>query len=522
MGHTIQNPEGAGRRAEGDLSPSMPAPNPPVQSSVSGRYHVMTWGCQMNEEDSEQISLFLEQMGYRPTERADEADVVLLNTCSVRAKPEEKVWSELGRLRDIKRERPDLVIGVCGCMAQVEHAEIAKRAPFVDLIVGTGNIAAIPELIQNVQAERQSSSPGCNSAVSPAALQERTNGSRHPTPAFKPASTARRDFIPLTSLALPPRKGAVVADVPDRVTVRKPKLKAHVPIMYGCDKFCTFCIVPFTRGRERSRPTVEILAEIEEMALKGTREVTLLGQTVNSYGKNLPEGRVPFCDLLERINSIRGIQRIRFTSPYPRDFTDELIDAIGRLEHVCEHVHLPLQVGDDELLADMHRGYTVARYREIVEKLRAGIPGVAITTDLMLGYPGETDAQYENTMRLVEELRFDSAFMFAYSPRPNTKAAIREDQVPKQVKIDRLNALIALQNRITCEINASQVGQTAEVLVEGFSPKDPTRLTGYTRTLKTVNFTAPESETRSAASLIGKLIPVHLLQSHLTGFTGEV
>ncbi len=461
---------------------TLPEPNAPEDRPG---YHIMTWGCQMNEEDSEQMGLYLEQMGYRSVGDAAEAEVVLLNTCSVRAKPEEKVWSELGRLRDLKRERPDLIVGVCGCMAQVESAEIKRRAPFVDMVVGTGNIAALPALIQNVKTR-----------------------------------AARRESA-VTALDLPPRKGAIVTDVPLRNVARTPKLKAHVPIMYGCDKFCTFCIVPFTRGRERSRPTQEILTEIEGLARGGTKEVTLLGQTVNSYGKNLLEGRVPFSVLLEKIDAIRGLQRIRFTSPYPRDFTDDLIEAIARLDKVCEHVHLPLQVADDDLLLDMHRGYTVARYREIVEKLRARVPGIAITTDLMLGYPGETDTQYQHTMRFVEETRFDSAFMFAYSIRPGTKAAAREDQVPQEVKIERLKALVELQNRITVEINRAQVGRTFEVLVEGRSPKDPSKLTGYTRTLKTVNFTVPEDSTRAAETLIGKLVPVRAVQAHLTGFTGE-
>ena len=336
-------------------------------------YHIMTWGCQMNEEDSEQIALYMESMGYQPTANAETADVVLLNTCSVRAKPEEKVWSELGRLRDIKRERPDMVIGVCGCMAQVESAEIKRRAPHVDMVVGTGNIAAIPEMIRGVQVFRDSGVQEGN--VYNFAVPE-TNDAEHPNtehpipehpntqrliPISALTSRGKRQSTTLTALQFPPRKGAIVADIPARVVERKAKLKAHVPIMYGCDKFCTFCIVPLTRGRERSRPTSEVLAEIEGLARNGTREITLLGQTVNSYGKNLPEGRVPFAQLLEQINAIRGIQRIRFTSPYPRDFTDELIDAIGRLEHVCEHVHLPLQVGDDDLLLEMHRGYTTAR-----------------------------------------------------------------------------------------------------------------------------------------------------------------
>lgn len=453
-------------------------------------YRILTWGCQMNEEDSEQMALYLEEMGYAPVEDPAEADVVLLNTCSVRQKPEEKVYSKLGELREMKLAKPDMLIGVCGCMAQVESVQIKKRAPFVDLVVGTGNIAAIPNLIRSAKQRR-----------------EITHHASRVTP--------------LTSLELPPRKGAVVTDVPLRNILRKPKLKAHVPIMYGCDKFCTFCIVPHTRGRERSRPTAEILSEIRNLALQGTKEVTLLGQTVNSYGKNLAEGKVPFAQLLEQIDGIRGIQRIRFTSPYPRDFTDELIDAIARLPKVCEYVHLPLQVADDELLARMHRGYTIARYREIVEKLRAAIPGIAISTDIMLGFPGETDEQFWNTMRFVEETRFDSAYMFAYSIRPGTKAADMVDQVPHDVKIDRLNRLVALQNRITKEINAAQVGRVMEVLVEGRSQKDASRLAGQTRTMKTVNFTVPEGGPRSADSLVGKLVPVRMVEGHLTGFTGE-
>jgi tRNA-2-methylthio-N6-dimethylallyladenosine synthase len=462
-------------------------------------YHILTWGCQMNEEDSEQMTLYLEQMGYREARDVEHADVVLLNTCSVRAKPEEKVWSVLGRLKDLKRDRPGMIVGVCGCMAQVESHEIRKRAPHVDLIVGTGNIAALPDLIAQIRE---------NGRVVREALEEQ--------PKFK-----RPHVAALTSLELPARKGVIVTDMPLRQTERAPKLKAHVPIMYGCDKFCTFCIVPFTRGRERSRPTEEILREIQGLAERGTREVTLLGQTVNSYGKNMAEGRVPFCSLLEQIDAIRGLTHIRFTSPYPRDFTDDLIDSIGRLGKVCEHVHLPLQVADDDLLAEMHRGYTVAEYRTIVEKLRARVPGIAITTDVMLGYPGETDAQFRNTMQFVAETRFDSAFMFAYSPRPNTKAALREDQLPQHVKIERLNEMIALQNGITVEINRSQIGRVFDVLVEGRSQKDTSRLTGYTRTLKAVNFAPPDAGPRSAESLIGKIVPVRAIEAHLTGFTGE-
>jgi tRNA-2-methylthio-N6-dimethylallyladenosine synthase len=439
----------------------------------------------MNEEDSEQMALYLEQMGYTPAAEPSVADVVLLNTCSVRRKPEDKVYSKLGELREMKLERPEMIIGVCGCMAQVESAEIRRRAPFVDLVVGTGNIAAIPNLVRQAKAGRDQ----------------------------------KQNRVALTSLGLPPRKGAIVTDVPLRNILRKPKLKAHVPIMYGCDKFCTFCIVPLTRGRERSRPTKDILTEIEGLARGGTKEITLLGQTVNSYGKNLEEGRVPFARLLEMISEVRGIRRIRFTSPYPRDFSDDLIEAMARLPKVCSHVHLPLQVGDDELLARMHRGYTLEKYSSIVQKLREAMPDVAITTDIMLGFPGETDEQYWNTMRYVEETRFDSAFMFIYSPRPGTKAAVMDEQISQELKVERLSRLIELQNGITEEINQSQVGRLAEVLVEGRSPKDASKLTGLTSHNKTVNFVVGPG-TRSMESLVGRVVPVRLEKAHLTGFTG--
>ncbi len=443
-----------------------------------GGYHVLTWGCQMNDEDSEQIGLFLEQMGYQSVADPFDADVVLLNTCSVRAKPEQKVYSKLGELREAKQQRPEMIIAVCGCMAQVESAQIARRAPYVDLIVGTGNLAAIPDLIRQAR--------------------ERPRGSK-----------------PIALLDLPERKGSVVTDIPLRSVTRPARLKAHVPIMYGCDKFCTFCIVPHTRGRERSRPTADVVAEIEALARGGTREVTLLGQTVNSYGKNLAEGRVPFARLLEQVDAIRGLQRIRFTSPYPRDFTDDLIETMARLPKVCEHIHLPVQVADDELLRRMHRGYTVDQFRTIVGKLRTTIPGIAITTDLMLGFPGETDEQYRNTLGFVEEMRFDAAFMFAYSPRPGTPAATMDDQIPQDVKVARLNELIETQNRISAEINRALVGREMEVLVEGKSQRNPSRLTGLTRTFKTVVFPGD-------ARLIGRLARIRTTEGALTGFHAEL
>lgn len=439
------------------------------------RYTILTWGCQMNEEDSEQMGLYLQERGYEPTERLEEADVVLLNTCSVRRKPEEKVFSTLGQLRKLKERKPHMVIGVCGCMAQLRAEEIKQRAPHVDMIVGTAHVAQVGALLEEV-------------------LQKRRLAMR---------------------LELPERKGAIVTDIPQRKVDRQPKLKAFVPIQYGCDKFCTFCIVPITRGRERSRPTADIIDEIKHLAERGTKEVILLGQTVNSYGKNLLEGRVPFARLLKLINDIDGIERIRFTSPYPRDFRDDLIEAIATLPKVMEQVHLPLQSGDNEILKAMRRLYTVEQFEEIVYKLRERIPNIAITTDIIVGFPGETDEQFENTLKVVERIRFDGAFMFAYSPRPGTPAAAMENQVSRHIKQERLERLIALQNRITCEINASQVGRVFEVLVEGPSQKDPSKLAGFTRENKMMHFVG-------GRELIGKIVRVRADEAHLWGFYGTL
>ncbi|MFN4032929.1 MAG: tRNA (N6-isopentenyl adenosine(37)-C2)-methylthiotransferase MiaB [Fimbriimonadales bacterium] len=439
------------------------------------RYKILTWGCQMNEEDSEQMSLYLQERGYEPAETVEDADVVLLNTCSVRRKPEDKVFSTLGSLRALKQRKPHLVIGVCGCMAQLRADEIRQKAPHVDMIIGTAHVAQVSALVEEVVQKRR---------------------------------LAMR-------LELPERKGAIVTDLPQRKVDRQPKLKAFVPIQYGCDKFCTFCIVPTTRGRERSRPTADILDEIQRLAERGTKEVILLGQTVNSYGKNLLEGRVPFARLLTLISDIPAIERIRYTSPYPRDFRDDLINAIAELPKVMEHVHLPLQSGDNEVLKAMRRLYTVEQFEEIVHKLRERVPGIAITTDIIVGFPGETDAQFENTLKVVERVRFDGAYMFAYSPRPGTPAAAMEHQIPRAVKQERLQRLIDLQNRITCEINSAQVGRVFEVLVEGPSQKDPTKLAGFTRENKMMHFVG-------ARELIGQIVRVRADEAHLWGFYGTV
>jgi tRNA-2-methylthio-N6-dimethylallyladenosine synthase len=429
----------------------------------------------MNEEDSEQMALYLEGIGFSKADSILEAQVILLNTCSVRRKPEDKAFSMLGELEPLRWVKQDVIIGVCGCMAQARADEIKRRAPHVDFVLGTGDLGQLPSLVEEAAQSHK--------------FQKR--------------------------VSLPARTGKIVEDIPQRKVGRSPKLKAFVPIQYGCDKFCTFCIVPTTRGRERSRPSADIVEEVESLVAAGTAEVTLLGQTVNSYGKNLLEGRVPFSALLQQLSAIEGLQRIRYTSPYPRDFRTDLIETIRDCPKVMEHCHLPLQSGDDSVLQQMHRLYTVDSYLEIVSRLRSEIPGVGLTTDIIVGFPGETDEQFDNTLKLMERIRFDGAYMFAYSTRPGTPAGDRTDQVPEKLKKQRLARLIELQNRITCEINDAYLGRTLEVLVEGASSKNPEMLQGYSREFKMVHF--PGSSNRT-----GRLAQVRVTGSRLWGLTGEL
>ena len=446
-------------------------------TTATPKFIIFTWGCQMNEDDSEQIANLLMQMGYSPTDRADEADIAMLVTCSVRAKPEEKAKSKLGELRLVKLSKPEMIIGVCGCMAQRVGEPIRKGMPYIDLVVGTGQISRIPDLIRQV--------------------------------------VEKRVFVSALELD---------RQVPERVSREGEAVKSFVPVTYGCDNYCAYCVVPYVRGRERSRPVDEIVAEAADLAQHGRKEVTLLGQNVNSYGSTLDEP-VDFADLLRAANGFDGIERIRFTTSHPKDLSDRLIEAMRDLDKVCEHIHLPVQSGDDHVLRAMNRGYTVAHYRERVAALRAAVPDIAITTDLLVGFPGETEEQFENTLRLVEQTRFDSAFMFAFNAIPGTAAERLPGQLPADVKNARLRRLIEVQNRITCEINGSQVGRVYEVLVEGVSPRDPKRLTGLTRQNKTVNFphgyASDGSSRRSIVVRPGELIQVRATEGHLYGFVGE-
>mgnify|MGYP001285150975 CR=1 FL=1 len=405
---------------------------------------IITFGCQMNERDAETMRGLLVHMGYTMTDRTDEADLILFNTCSVRENPERKVYGRVGLLKELKAKKPWLKIGICGCMPQqrAERQRIAETLPHVDLVFGTMNIHQLPELLQRVEAG------------------ERVIEVWH-------------------------EEGDVVEGLPVQ---RLNPFKAFVTVIYGCNEHCTYCIVPTTRGRERSRRPEAILAEIRELAAQGYREVTLLGQTVDAYGNDL--GDVDFAGLLYQVNRVRGIGRIRFTTSHPKHITPRLIRALAENEKVCEHLHLPVQAGSNRTLKRMGRQYTREQYLELVARIREAVPGIAITTDLIVGFPGETEEDFQETLRLVEEVRFDGAFTFIYSPRIGTPATRfpMEQWVPEDVAKDRIYRLIDLQNRITLERNQALVGQEMEVLVEEESPKEPGKLVGRTRTNKIVVF----------------------------------
>jgi tRNA-2-methylthio-N6-dimethylallyladenosine synthase len=435
------------------------------------------------------MTRLLQGQGMTASESLETADVVLINTCSVREKPENKVYGKLGELKRLKQEHPGMIVGICGCQAQREGEDLRARAPHIDILLGTAQIEELPSLVAQVR------------------------------------ETGR----PVNALALP-MKRAELDEYDDFPAVREvvsgstSQLKEFVPVMFGCDNFCTFCIVPFTRGRERSRALEEIVSEVRALVEGGTREVTLLGQTVDSWTTPRGNGQLrilsrrdaaeiyTFPDLLRALDGLSGLERIRFTSPHPKDCTPDLIAAMREIPAVCEWIHLPVQAGSNAVLDRMHRGYTRERYLQLVADVRAGIPDVAITTDVMVGFPGETDEQFEETLDLFERARFDGAYTFIYSPRPGTKAADWGEQVPDDVKGRRLTKLSALQQETSRAINEAQVGRVFEVLVDGHGDR-PGQLKGLTRQNKTVHFDGPES-------LVGELVPVRAEEGYMWGFKG--
>lgn len=397
------------------------------------KYLILTYGCQMNENDSERLGGLLQKIGYEETDSMSEADAILLNTCCVRESAELKIYGKIGELKGLKRDKPSLIVGVCGCMAQKNREALFKRAPHIDFVIGPNNLHDVPNIIAQITEHREHilrADDGIN---------------------------ADSDHVP---------------------TVRKEGMTAWVPIMYGCNNFCTYCIVPYVRGRERSRTIREICTEIEELANNGCREVTLLGQNVNSYGKGTNEG--DFADLLRAVNEIEGIERIRYMTSHPRDMSQRVIEAVRDCDKVCDHFHLPVQAGSDILLKRMNRGYTTEYYRDLVRRIREACPNATLTTDLIVGFPGETDEMFEQTLAFVKEMRYDAAYTFLYSRRSGTPAAEMDEQVDQAVKKARLQRLMDMQNENSLLLNEAYVGRTVEVMVEGPSKSDDETWTGRT------------------------------------------
>ena len=410
----------------------------------------VTFGCQMNERDTETMKGLLAQDGYTFTDSPEDADLIVYNTCCVRENPERKVYGQVGSLKELKEKHPDLIIAITGCMPQQpeELEQLRQRLTHVDLIIGTHNTHRLPELLHRIE------------------------------------ETGER------IIEVWDEPEGIVEGLPAQ---REGRFKAFVNIMYGCTNFCTYCIVPYTRGPERSRHPEEILKEITDLTEKGFVEFTLLGQNVNSYGKDLGLD-MDFAALLRQVDAIPGVRRIRFMTSHPKDITPALIDAMAELPKVCEHLHLPVQAGSNKVLQQMNRKYTVERYLEIVDRLRERIPNIHLTTDLIVGFPGETEEDFQDTLDLVRRVEYDSAFTFIYSPRTGTPAAKRSDQVPEEIKKDRIHRLIELQNSISAEKNQRMVGKEEEVLVEGRSQGGNNTWVGRTRGNKLISFIVEEGD----------------------------
>ena len=449
------------------------------------KFFIKTYGCQMNERDSEQVAHSLLARGYERVMHETEADVVLLNTCSVRDMADQKALGKMGMLSRMAKERPHVVFGFLGCMAQARGETLLKNLPHVDLVVGTQKFHRVADYVDELVAKK----------------------------ATRPAGTSDPGYRRMDDL------GFSIVDVAEETgsqsTIRGQELlprqaTAFVSIMQGCNMHCTFCIVPQTRGAERSRSIDEIVREVRDLVSRGVKEVTLLGQIVNLYGRHeFPkiDKKSPFVQLLEAVHAIDGLERLRFTSPHPIGFRDDLIDAISQLSKLVEHVHLPLQSGSNRILKAMHRAYTAEKYVDLVERIRRAHEGVAITTDIIVGFPGETEDDYKQTRDLVEEIQFDNAFVFRYSPRRDTPAAEMPEQIDERVKEERNQDLLRIVNESMRRAGERLVGRMVEVLCEGPSKTNPARLMGRTRTNKIVVFEGEDE-------LAGELVDVRIEQAN--------
>ena len=441
--------------------------------TTTSKVFIRTYGCQMNEYDSEKM---LDVLGMQNpvelTQNPDEADVILFNTCSVREKAQEKVFSDLGRVKDLKLKNPNLIIGVGGCVASQEGATIVKRAPYVDVVFGPQTLHRLPELIEK----------------------------------------RRRLNIPQVDISFPEIEKFDALPPP-----RKQGASAFVSIMEGCSKYCSFCVVPYTRGEEISRPFEDVLTEIADLADQGVKEVTLLGQNVNAYlGKvGLNNSIADFAMLLEYVHDIPGIERIRYTTSHPKEMTQRLIDAYAKLPKLVSFLHLPVQAGSDRVLAAMKRGYTTLEFKSIIKRIRQARPGLTVASDFIVGFPGETEADFLKTLALIEDVQFDTAYSFVYSRRPGTPAADLVDDTPQTVKLERLQRLQALINKQAAEVAHNMVGTTQRILVEGHAKRDATELMGRTENNRAVNFVGHES-------LIGHMIDVTITEARANTFRADV
>ncbi len=433
-------------------------------------YFIRTYGCQANERDSETLRGILEAMGYVQSDVMETSQIIILNTCAIRENAEQKVFGKIGNIKNLKQKNEDVILAICGCMAQEESVvnAIMTKYPHVDLVFGTHNLHRLPQLLESAMASQK------------------------------------------TVVEVWSKEGDVVEDVP---VVRNDQFKAWVNIMYGCDKFCTYCIVPYTRGKERSRKMEDILAEVNDLKAKGYQEITLLGQNVNAYGKDLA-GDIDFATLLEA-TAKTGIPRIRFTTSHPWDFNDRMIDMIASYDNLMPFIHLPVQSGDNDVLKLMGRKYTIEQYKELFDKIKTKIPNCAVSTDIIVGFPNETEQQYQHTLDIVNYCKYDNAYTFIYSPRIGTPAAKMQDNVAMSDKEQRLYRLNELVNQYAWENNQKYLGQKVKVLVEGPSKKNPDVLTGYTESQKLVNF-------KGDFHCIGKIVTVEITEANTWSLKGKV
>ena len=434
------------------------------------KVYTETWGCQMNEHDTENLLGMIDMMGYDVTEKTDDADLIIFNTCAIRENAELKVYGNLHLLRKLKEKKPDLIIAVCGCMMQQKHIveEIKNKFPFVSLVFGTHNLYKFPEMLYTYFQKQESNYDVWNI------------------------------------------DGRVIEGLP---VIRKHKIKSFVNIMYGCNNFCTYCVVPFTRGRERSRRPEDILREVKNLVKSGVKEITLLGQNVNSYGNTLEE-HVPFYKLLEILNEVEGLERIRFMTSHPKDISEDLIKAMSKLDKVCESLHLPVQSGSSRVLKSMNRSYTKEQYLEKIKLVRQYMPNIGLTTDIMVGFPGETEEDFLDTLEVVKESQYDLTFTFLYSRRKGTVADRRENQIPEDIKKERFNRLTSVVEEAARNQSSFYLGKITEVLVEDKSKKNDKVLMGRNRQNKTINFQGDEK-------LIGKLVNVKITDAKSFSLTGE-